>query len=173
MQLEETKLNRINYLQGECRVWRIRKTHLFKQYSMAKNLTKNDNNTKFFHGIASMNKIHNLISKIAIGDIILEEVDEVKRGVRDFYWESYKKEPLPKIKLPHGVFKSFSQPTVSMLDEIQTPDEIKRVVWSCDPDKAPSYDGYNIRFIKPMWSTVGMDITKFVQTFFIFDEFPM
>lgn len=72
----------IHHLQGECSVWRTRKARLYKQCSRVQNLIMKDNNTKFFHAIASMNRRrHNMISNIMIGDRVLEEVNEVENGV--------------------------------------------------------------------------------------------
>lgn len=37
---------------------------------------------------------------------------------------------------------------------------------SCDPDKTPSFDGFNMRFIKEIWDDIGYEITRFVHNFF-------
>lgn len=50
--------------------------------------------------------------------------------------------------------------------------EVKHAVLTCDPDRAAGYDGFNLRFIKEMWNTIGVDITHFVRQFFIWGEFP-
>lgn len=59
------------------------------------------------------------------------------------------------------------------LMELPTDIEIKNAVWSCDPDKAPSNDGFNLRFVKKMWSSVGNNIIHFVKQFFYSSEFPL
>lgn len=45
-------------------------------------------------------------------------------------------------------------------------DEITAAVWSCNPSKAPGYDGFNIKFIKYMWDIIGKDVISFVHNFF-------
>lgn len=57
-----------------------------------------------------------------------------------------------------------------MLEEIPSGIELKQVKWSSDPDKATGYDGFNIRYIKQMWTTIGDDLTQFIQVFFISRE---
>lgn len=57
-----------------------------------------------------------------------------------------------------GVFKRFNNATSLSLDETPNVEEIKKAVWSCYPNKALGYDGFNIRYIKSMWDTVGNDI---------------
>ena len=51
-------------------------------------------------------------------------------------------------------------------------EEVKRVVWSCGTEKAPGYDGFNLRFILRMKDIVGPDILSFVKVFFHNGSFP-
>lgn len=36
---------------------------------------------------------------------------------------------------------------------------------SCDPNKAPGYDGFNLKLMT-QWDTIGEDVVNFVQSFF-------
>lgn len=58
------------------------------------------------------------------------------------------------------------------MDDTPTELEIKQNVWSCDPDRALGYDGFNIIFVKEMWSSIGSYITLFVNKFLIQDNSP-
>lgn len=60
----------------------------------------------------------------------------------------------------------------SQLDEIPSALEIKQAVWSCNLDRAPGYDVFNIRFIKEMCPSLRTDITQSVRQFFLTREFP-
>jgi len=37
---------------------------------------------------------------------------------------------------------------------------------SCDPSKAPGYDGFNLKCIKKMWPIIGEDFYGYIQGFF-------
>ena len=41
------------------------------------------------------------------------------------------------------------------LEMLPTVDEIRQVVWSCDPSKAPGVDGFNLNFVRNCWDTLG------------------
>ena len=58
------------------------------------------------------------------------------------------------------------------MEEIPTTEEIKDVVWSCDPSKAPGLDGFNLNFVRKMWDVVGAEFQKLVLDFFHSGSFP-
>lgn len=49
-----------------------------------------------------------------------------RKGVRNFFENSYKQDDIPHIHLPMGVFKSFSIATSLSLDEIPDAEEMKK-----------------------------------------------
>ena len=55
--------------------------------------------------------------------------------------------------------------SISMVQEI-TNAEIKEVVMSLNPHKAPGPDGYNARFFQKAWHIVGHEVTSAIQNFF-------
>lgn len=132
-----------------------------KQYSRCKNLTKKDQNTIYFHTLASYTKKRNHIPRIIINGSILTEVNMITEGIRNYFEEHYKQENLPNIELPPGVFRKFDDSTRDQLENLPTEAESKAVVWSCDTNKTPRYDGFNISFVKEMWSTIGADVIRF------------
>lgn len=51
--------------------------------------------------------------------------------------------------------------------EVQfTYEEIKETVWNCDGSKVSGYDGYNMNFIKKMWSIIGEEVVQIIRDFF-------
>ncbi|XP_043719471.1 uncharacterized protein LOC122667252 [Telopea speciosissima] len=51
-------------------------------------------------------------------------------------------------------------------------DEIKKVVFSLGPLKAPGMDGFNVGFIQKFWELVHPDVFRMVEEFFISDFIP-
>lgn len=44
-------------------------------------------------------------------------------------------------------------------------EEIKKAIWSCDGNKSPSPNGFNLSFIEECWDIVTDDIAHFVNEF--------
>jgi hypothetical protein len=42
---------------------------------------------------------------------------------------------------------------------------VKETVWSCDGNKSPGPDGFNINFFKACWSIVQKDVLDFLREF--------
>ena len=47
---------------------------------------------------------------------------------------------------------------------------MQQAVWSCGPDKAPGFDGFNFKFIREMWEMLKDEIYEFVLSFFVNGE---
>lgn len=52
------------------------------------------------------------------------------------------------------------------MEHMPTVEEIKTAAWECDPTKAPGYDGFNMKFVKELWSEIGNDFVICVLDFF-------
>lgn len=50
-------------------------------------------------------------------------------------------------------------------------EEMKKKVWSCDSSKVLGYDGFNMGFIKSMWSILDGKVVDMVFDFFCKGEF--
>nr|GEW94853.1 RNA-directed DNA polymerase, eukaryota, reverse transcriptase zinc-binding domain protein [Tanacetum cinerariifolium] len=51
-------------------------------------------------------------------------------------------------------------------------DEIKRAVWDCGGDRAPSPDGFTFKFFTTFWDLIEPDVCRFVLDFFSTGAFP-
>ena len=60
-----------------------------------------------------------------------------------------------------------SEAQVLFLEAIPSTEEVKNAVWACGVDKAPSFDGFNFKFIREMWDTIKEDIFESVMGFFV------
>lgn len=158
-------------LQHEHKKWRTLQAQFYKQYSRVKKLSEKDNNTKYFHTIANMNKKRNMIRRIKVGGSVIKGVTQIREGIRDFFKSSFQQHASPYIHFDQGVFKQFHLSTVTSMELIPSEDEIKGAIWSSDPHKSHGYDSFNLNFIWKCWGTVGEDIIKFTKSFSLVENF--
>lgn len=52
-------------------------------------------------------------------------------------------------------------------------DEIKCFVWDSGGDRAPRPDGFVFAFFKAFWSTIGENVIRLVQDFYVSSSFPI
>lgn len=120
-------------LQSESVKCRVKRAQTLRQYSKCKNITDKDNNTKYFHSLVSINKKRMLITRIKIGEKWLDGKEEIREIVRNYYKKSFEQEPLPFTYLLSGLLNQLSPEQAAELESLPTDDEMKVVVWSCDP----------------------------------------
>lgn len=113
-----------------------------------------------------------VISRIKIGDNVIKGQRNVTQTIREHFIEHCKQENRPHITLPLIAFKKLSSQHALLLDEIPNDNEILGATKSCDPTKAPRYDGYNLRLLLKMWDIIGGGVLGFVKSFFQNDTFP-
>lgn len=156
--LSEVKTTRHLALNPTLQKWRNRKAQVLRQYSRLKNITEMDCNSKYFHAVANSRRKKKRLLKINIGSEIIKGQLNLKKGIRQHFLEHFKQEPLPEITLPRGSFKHIHPSLIPSLDSIPTDEGIMEAIKSCDPRKAPGYNGFNLRFLIQMWDIVGSDI---------------
>lgn len=142
-----------------------------RQYSRVRNLTHKDHNIRYFQTITYCQRRKNLITSITIDKAVLNRVEEIRQGIRLFMENSFKQDELPHIELPSNSFRKLFATSTHFLEDIPIGIEIKEAVSSCDLYKAPDFDGFNLNFIRKMWTTIGVDIIQFVQSFFNLENF--
>lgn len=123
--LNETEMAKLLTLKAQCQTWRTRKCQLFKQYSRVRNLTLKDENTKYFHSIASLNRRCNKLTNIEMNEVVFYGMEGIKSEIRKHFEHSYHQEALAQIILPLGSFKKFNQAAIYLMDEIPDGEEIK------------------------------------------------
>ena len=97
---------------------------------------------------------------------------QVKKEAVRFFRRLYSQPSGPKVELDEGLLPKLNVDLAEELERSPSLKEIKEAVWSCDPSKAESYDGFNINFIKKMWGDIGNEISSFVLNFFNTGFFP-
>jgi hypothetical protein len=53
-----------------------------------------------------------------------------------------------------------------MLEKPFTEEEIKKMVFSCNPNKAPGHNGFSFQFYQSFWDLVSRDVCKLVNAFY-------
>lgn len=127
---------------------------------------RGDNNTKFFHRIASTRHSTNFISKLRINNEIVEDLSRIKNHVAAFFMYLYKDPEIARPKLDGVSFKSLKDSQKDWLERPFEESEVKQIVWSIEDDKAPSLDGFTMAFFKSYWEVVKRDIMETMENFY-------
>jgi hypothetical protein len=138
--------------------WKQRFTQRIMQFG--------DENTKFFHSMATKRYRRNVISQI---------VDGSGRMVQDhgelssIFWQEFKR----RLGSSMGVIMQFDlQDLVQRLSNLEflclpfSSKEIDEVILELPTDKAPGPDGFNNLFYKKSWHIIRGDMYKLCQDFF-------
>lgn len=148
------------------------KESLLKQKSRLRWIKEGDSNTKFFHSCLQDRRRKNQILSLQVEGRCVEQVGEVKMEVRRFFEEGFKEASFSRPVLGGIEFQTLGSEENSFLVAPFSEEEIKDVVWSCDGNKCPGPDGFNLRFIKECWEFVKDDIVEFLQEFQITGVLP-
>ncbi|KAL5555562.1 hypothetical protein UlMin_037798 [Ulmus minor] len=128
-----------------------------------------DRCTKFFFISTLVRRKHNRIEKILLDDgVWAESRDEIGFAFMNRFYDIYGADSLPV-----GVdLSQLVSPTISHADNLNLvaipgSEEIREVVFCMGSFKAPGPDGMPALFYKTYWDTVGPDVVRLVQDFFI------
>jgi hypothetical protein len=151
------KLHLENLLLIECNYWRKRCTMRWVKVG--------DDNTKFFHAMATQRYRRNCISMLTADDGRQVSGHDEMAGV---LWASYKE----RLGLSKGINMQFDLTRlikkVSGLDDISLPfllEEMELVLKQMPANKAPGPDGFNGLFLKKCWLIVKDDFVALVKDF--------
>ena len=119
-----------------------------------------DRNTKYFH--TSIRRNSNSISCLVAKGRTFTKMADIKSHIVRVYKALYSnQDPIP-VDLSSLNVRVLLHDQRQQLESTMSEDEIKAAVWGCDPSKAPSYDGFNIKFIITVWNVIGKDVISFV-----------
>ena len=103
--------------------------------------------------------------EIKVGRRLFRNPRSIKNEVRSFYKSLYHQLAIPDVDFDGSIVNRISEEEARALERMPTAMEVKNVVWDCDPSKAPSYDGFNLKFIKEFWEDIGSDFVNCVLNF--------
>ncbi|KAJ6874155.1 hypothetical protein NC651_032856 [Populus alba x Populus x berolinensis] len=128
-----------------------------------------DKGTRFFHSLMSQRHKRHHISAIVRSDGILtfsaEEVGKVFVAYYKYLLGTAKNTIPPRVDVVQRG-NCINANSHEFLLALVSVDDIKRVLFSMDDNKAPGPDGYTSAFFKKSWSIVGEDLCSAVKDFF-------
>ncbi|GAU30605.1 hypothetical protein TSUD_62250 [Trifolium subterraneum] len=141
------------------------KESLLQQKSRTKWIKEGDSNTRYFHASIKGRRRRNNVVKIKKGTEWLQGVAAIKSEAIDHYSKLFSEEWLQRPFLQGINFKTLSADDNAFLLEPFAEDEVRETIWSCDGNKSPGPDGFNINFLKACWSIVKSDVLDFLREF--------
>ncbi|KAL4383512.1 hypothetical protein GQ457_15G016700 [Hibiscus cannabinus] len=140
---------------------------LWHQKARGNWIAKGDRNTRFFHLATMSHRKRNTIQSLKIDGRWVTDQSRLREHTVEFFQTLYSTEPRVSgggdnesgfTPIPEGVLATVNRPV--------TMDEIRKIVFSMDPLKAPGVDGLHAAFYQKNWDTVGFSVFKFVKKFF-------
>lgn len=129
-----------------------------------------DANSKLFHSYINSRRKKNEIVRINIEGQWVEEVEDVKKGIFEFFkhfqGSDYQRPTLTQDFTHSRISGLDNQFLISPFSE----DEVKETVLSCEGSRSPGPDGLNFAFLKEVWYTLKADIMQMVMEFHEFDK---
>ncbi|KAK2985871.1 hypothetical protein RJ640_009941 [Escallonia rubra] len=137
----------------------------WRQKSRETWLKLGDENSRYFHMMASMKRRRNFISAIYVDNSRVDDLDTIKSKAVQFY-QNLLTERFEHRPLLDGIrFNSLSPEKAANLESPFTEDEVWSAVKGCKADKAPGPDGFNFGFIHACWDIIKFEVLQFVNEF--------
>nr|GEY64242.1 RNA-directed DNA polymerase, eukaryota, reverse transcriptase zinc-binding domain protein [Tanacetum cinerariifolium] len=131
-----------------------------------------DENSSFFQGM--INKKWNTLSihGIMVDGIWIDDPNLVKREFLMHFSSRFSKPDNRRALIQMRFPKRLSLEQQVELESKVSNEEIKRGVWDCGMDKAPSPDGFTFGFYRYFWYLIDNDVYNAVKYFFMHGEIP-
>lgn len=153
------------------RLWS--KNHFFRQKSRINWLREDDLNTAYFFRICQVRACYNAVRAFLTnsGDWIVDSLEMSSHAISHF--QSVLAPAMSKLVVKHSspdwfhslqAFRVTAQ--AAQMLTIPTAEEIKRLIFKLNPNKAPCPDGLTSAFFRASWEIVGEDVVRAVWNFF-------
>jgi hypothetical protein len=141
------------------------KESLLRQKSRLKWIQEGDSNSHFFHSVIKGRRRRNQLVSLKKGDDWLKGVDEIKSELKDHFSQHFTEEWSNRPFLQGIDFNTLSVDDNALLLAPFDEEEVRETIWSCDGNKSPGPDGFNLNFFKACWSIVKQDVMDFLRKF--------
>jgi hypothetical protein len=138
----------------------------WRQKSRVKWLKECDKCTKFFHSIANSNRRYNFIDSLLIGDSISSDPAKIGEHVVQFYQDLFSEKHSWRPRLDDLSFDAILESEASWLERAFE-EEVRKVVFAMNSDKAPGPDGFTMAFFPACWDILRLDIMEVFLTFML------
>jgi hypothetical protein len=129
----------------------------WRQKSRVTWLKEGDKCTKFFHSIANSNRRYNSMDSLLIGDSISSEIGE---HVVQFYQDLLSEKHSWRPRLHDLSFDAILESKASWLERAFEEEQVRKVVFAMNGDKAPGPDGFTMAFFQACWEVLRFGIME-------------
>eukprot|EP00253_Pinus_taeda_P019238 PITA_19238 len=142
--------------------WRLKSRSLW--------LKAGDRNTSYFHRQFRARVIRNHIAEIKTPEgRVCNSHHQIKAAAESYFRNLYRKDNQSIdediVDFMTNIPKLISDEENADLCRQATEEEITKVVWAMDADKAPGPDGFSIHFYKACWKIINRDLFKMISRF--------
>jgi hypothetical protein len=147
--------------------------NFLKQKSRNRWLNLGDGNNAFFHKSVKARNSSNLIKILKDEDgNRVEDMDQIKELAIGFYQKllgtsTHSFSQVKADRVSNLIKKKFSPLCVAGMSAAVTREEVRRVIFAMNRNKAPGPDGFSAGFYQIAWSIVGNDVIDAVLEFFL------
>jgi hypothetical protein len=128
------------------------------QRAKVKHLLEGDDNTKYFHLVANGKHLRQQIFSLEDEDgACIADEEELKTHITSYYKNLFGKPDITSIDLDESFIQDISQVSDTeneILTANFTIDEVKKVVFSLEHNKAPGPDGFPVEFYQAFWEVI-------------------
>ena len=134
-------------------------------------MKEGDNNTRFFHRVANSHRRTNHIWGIEVDGVLYEDEEEVRSKVVNFYQRLYTESDSWRPSTDRLEFARIEEVERLELEGDFCKEEVVKVLYEMEGDKAPGPDGFTMAFFQKCWSVVEIDVMAFFDHFHRSSEF--
>lgn len=162
--VNELRLKRVKVMDD---LWiQYRKEESFwRQKSRTRWLLEGDKNTAFFHSICRRRKARKGIRSLVVEGATIEDPNLIKLAILNHYKRFFTRADKQRPKLRCNNLQKLSRGEAAVLESPFTEEEIWEVLRSCDGNRAPGPDGFNLNFFKTFWPAIKEEVIRFFLEF--------
>uniref|UniRef100_A0A803PHA9 Reverse transcriptase domain-containing protein n=1 Tax=Cannabis sativa TaxID=3483 RepID=A0A803PHA9_CANSA len=145
----------------------MQKEIFWRQRSKQLWLREGDQNSKYFHAMATSRRRNNSIQKLKNNQGDWVDWQHNLSGLMIDYFSNLFSSSSPDIaEVTNAIPKLVSDAQANVMVEPIADDEVKKALFQMHPDKSPGPDGMTPGFFQKYWHLVGHDVISQVKEFF-------